>query len=369
MDPNEQRAKAKTKQIFTSPLISGPGAPTDCCFKHCETKNKCGPIPCYTYKSRFHLVICLCMCAIALTLLFATIVPLVFHHLELEGIKEEVVIDSKSASSYDTWQSNYYGKGKKRMISYQIFIFNVQNPVEALAGEKPIVVQQGPYAFNQYFNKFDIHWSDDGDTVQYRLQTFYVFDQANSGPGLMDTDNVTLAYPSALGFEYLLGQIPIDAQELLDAAVETRINTKLDSIDAALDAAIKAVERNPLLSPEEKNATLAQLHALEDLVTVVRTGLIEYVEEAPAGTSLLKLILCTSLPAGNGVSLFYQTNPVNACESPPRPPLSLPSLHAPVPPLPARYILSPLPLLARLSLSHPHFCFCRLRLRKRSSQD
>lgn len=315
MDPNEQRAKASARQIFASPLISGPGDPTDCCFKHCETKKKCGSVPCYTYKSRFHLVVCLSMCAIALTLLFATIVPLVFHHLELEGIREEVVIDSRSASSYDTWQSNFYGKGKKRTISYQIFIFNVQNPVEALAGERPIVVQQGPYAFNQYFNKFDIRWTDDGDTVQYRLQTFYVFDKENSGPGLMDTDNVTLAYPSALGFEYILGQIPIEAQELLDAAVETGINSKLDQVDAAIDAAIKAVQRNPTLSPAEKNESLAQLYALEDLVTVVRDGLIDYVEEAPAGTTLLKLILCTSLPSGNGVSLFYQTNPVNACKS------------------------------------------------------
>lgn len=314
MDYQEQQAKATTRRLFESPLISSKTSSTDCCFKHCEVKGRCGSVPCYGYKSKFHFLIFLAMVGVASTLLFATIVPLVFHHLEYEGIREEVVIDSKSAQNYDTWQSNYYGGGKKRLISYEIFIFNVQNPVEALAGEKPIVVQQGPYAFNQYFNKFDIKWSDDGDTVQYRLQTFYIYDPVNSGPGLDQYDNVTLAYPSALGFEYLLQQIPISSQELLDAAIESLINTKLDSIDNAIDAAIRAVERNPLLTPEEKNKTLTELYALENLVAVVRAGLTEFVEEAPAGSSLLKIILCTSLPSGNGVSLFYQTNPVNACE-------------------------------------------------------
>jgi hypothetical protein len=327
MDHQDEQAKQATRQAFNRPLIgNGRGSPSDCCFKHCETKRKCGPIPLYTYKSRFHFVIFLALVAICLTLLFATVVPMVIHHLELEGIRDEVVIDSKSAANYDTWQSNFYGKGKKRDISYELYIFNVQNPVEALAGEKPVLVQLGPYAFNQYFNKFDVKWTDDGDTVQYRLQTFYVFNKAASGPGLLDTDNVTLAYPSALGFEYLLQQIPIDAQELLDAAVETRINTKLDSVDAAIDAAIRAVQRNPTLTPEEKNQTLTELYALEALVVVVRDGLTEYVEEAPAGTSLLKLILCTCLPAGNGVSLFWQTNPVDACEPCPSPPPSPSSL-------------------------------------------
>lgn len=269
MDYRDQQAKDSTRQLFLT--NNNENKTNDCCFKHCyKTSKKCGPISFYTYKSRFHLLVCLAMGAIVTTLLFATIIPLIFHHLEVEGIRQEVVIDSKNAKSYNTWQSNIYGKGKKRQISYQIFIFNVQNPVQALAGEKPILVQLGPYAFNQYFNKFDIKWTDDGDTVQYRLQTFYVFDKANSGPGLLDTDNVTLAYPSALGFEYLLQQIPISAQTLLDAAVETRVNSKLDSIDAAIDAKIAAVQKNPFLSPEEKNQTLTQLYALENLVLIVR---------------------------------------------------------------------------------------------------
>lgn len=268
MNLRDEQAKNTTRELFLT--NSNNNKNKDCCFKHCSKSSSCGPIPCYSYKSRFHLLVCLSISAIVITLLFAIIIPLIFHHLEVAGIREEVVIDSKSANNYNTWQSNFYGKGKKRDINYQLFIFNVQNPVEALAGQKPILVQLGPYAFNQYFNKFDIKWTDDGDTVQYRLQTFYVFNKDNSGPGLLDTDNVTLAYPSALGFEYLLQQIPISAQELLDAAVETRIYSKLDAIDSAIDAKIAAVQKNPFLSPEEKNQTLTQLYALENLVLIIR---------------------------------------------------------------------------------------------------
>ena len=50
-------------------------------------------------------------------------------------------------------QSNYYGSGDKTAISYKIYIFDVQNVAELLNGSRPVVVEQGPYAFHEYFNK------------------------------------------------------------------------------------------------------------------------------------------------------------------------------------------------------------------------
>ena len=107
--------------------------------------------------------------------------------------------------------------------------------MEALRGERPVLVQRGPYGFMNYFNKFDVQWSHDGDTVQYRLQTFYVYSTERSAPGVSPDDNVTLGYPSALGFEYLLQEIPVSAQELLDAALTSKINSKLDTFSAQTD--------------------------------------------------------------------------------------------------------------------------------------
>lgn len=253
----------------TDPFTSS-SSPTLCCFDHCiENRVCCNKILCFHFKSKFHRIVWISMLLILLCLLFALIVPLIFYTLEIAGIHDEIVIDSEQAPSYNLWQSNFYGHGEKRDIFYDVYIFDVQNPVSALRGERPILVQRGPYAFMNYFNKFDIKWSHDGDTVQYRLQTFYIFNSERSGPGLQPTDNVTLGYPSALGFEYLLQQIPISAQELLDAALTSKINEKLDAIDEIIQIRIQAVIDNPFMDPVTKNETLTKLYHLDTLINVI----------------------------------------------------------------------------------------------------
>lgn len=253
----------------SSPTDSPEGPPL-CCFDHCIEHRFCDQkLLCFRFKSKFHRIVWISMVLILLCLLFALIVPLVFYTLEIDGIHDEIVIDSEHAASYNLWQSNFYGHGEKRPIYYDLYIFDVQNPVSALRGEKPILVQRGPYAFMNYFNKFDIQWSHDGDTVQYRLQTFYIFNVERTGPGLSPTDNVTLGYPSGLGFEYLLQQIPISAQELLDAALTTKINEKLDAIDEIIQTRIQAVIDNPFMDPVTKNETLTKLYHLDTLINVI----------------------------------------------------------------------------------------------------
>ena len=97
------------------------------------------------------------------------------------GIYDAVVIDSTSSSSYDAWQSNYFGAGDKTDIYYDVYMFDLQNHDEALNGAKPVVVEKGPYSFKKYFNKFDISWSDGGDIVTFNTQNFFVFDEERSG--------------------------------------------------------------------------------------------------------------------------------------------------------------------------------------------
>jgi hypothetical protein len=222
-----------------------------------------------TFRSPFHRLVCLSMCLVIACLVFSTAVPLVFYRLEILGVADEIVIDSTSSPSYGLWQSNFYGNGEKRDVYYDIYIFNVENPVEALAGEKPVLTQRGPYGFYQYFNKYEIKWTDDGDTVQYRLQTFYVFSPERTGPGLQLDDKVTLGYPSALGFEYLLKEIPISAEELLDAALTSAINSKLDLIDEIIQIRIQAVIDNPFMDDATKNATLTKLYRADALINVI----------------------------------------------------------------------------------------------------
>ena len=89
-----------------------------------------------------------------------------------------------------------------------------------MKGEKPLLVEVGPYVYNEYFQKFDIKWTDGGDTVTYNTWKYYVFDQSKSGPGLTENDEITLPYPSVIGFEYLLDSLPPSINTVLDAKIQ-----------------------------------------------------------------------------------------------------------------------------------------------------
>jgi hypothetical protein len=270
-EPIHDRYHHLLPETYTpEPTYSPNSPPPLCCFNHCQENKVCwDKVTWFTFKSHFHRLVWILVVLILLSLLFAVVIPLVFYHLEVGGIRDEIVIDSTSAPSYGLWQSNFYGHGEKRDIFYDLYVFDVQNPVGALRGEKPILVQRGPYGFMNYFNKFDVQWSHDGDTVQYRLQTFYVYSAERSAPGVSPDDNITLGYASALGFEYILQEIPISAQELLDAALTSKINSKLDAIDEIIQTRIQAVIDNPFMDPVTKNETLTKLYHLDTLIQVI----------------------------------------------------------------------------------------------------
>jgi len=108
-------------------------------------------------------------------------------------------------------------------LKYNLYYFEVQNRAEALQGQRPKLMQVGPYAYDEYYLKFDIVFSDGGDTVSYNTQKYYLFNQEETGPGLTQSDQITLPYAVVVGFEFLLQQVPTTAQELLQAALEVRV--------------------------------------------------------------------------------------------------------------------------------------------------
>ena len=55
-------------------------------------------------------------------------------------------------------------------IKYGVYFFEVQNLNDVLNGARPKLVQKGPYAYDEYYVKFDITWTDGGDTVTYGTQ-------------------------------------------------------------------------------------------------------------------------------------------------------------------------------------------------------
>jgi hypothetical protein len=252
-------------------------------------------------------------CCIVFLLLLGVIAPLILNGLVYSGIRDAVVIDSVDASSYDVWQSNFFGDADdddKPIVHYDVYLFDLQNEHAALNGSRPIVSERGPYAFLEYYNKFDITWGDDGDTVTFNSQKFFIFNPERTGTGLSLDDQIKLTYPTALGFQFLLQEIPEAADAALDAALEGAIDSKLLAIEQTIEDREEAIINNPIMTPEQKNASLAELEQLDALVEVVRVGLDRYIESAAPGDSLLKLLLCGYNP--DRVSPFWTTDPISA---------------------------------------------------------
>jgi hypothetical protein len=80
----------------------------------------------------------------------------------------------------------------------------------------------GPYAYDEYFEKFDIVWTDDGDTVTYQTYRYYLFNQERSGPGLTPRDKIRMPYPTVSGFQYIIQEVPLDKKVMVDIAINVR---------------------------------------------------------------------------------------------------------------------------------------------------
>ena len=107
-------------------------------------------------------------------------------------------------------------------IKYELYYFECQNLADALQGARPQLIQRGPYGYDEYYVKFDIVFSDGGDTVTYGTQKYYIFNQDETGAGLFAADKLLLPYSTVAGFEYLLSTIPVEDQVLLDVALDVR---------------------------------------------------------------------------------------------------------------------------------------------------
>jgi hypothetical protein len=131
-----------------------------CCFK-------CTSLHCYKFKRTEHCCFFGVFVMMMTALFMSVILPLIVYQLADDLISSEVVIDSAEAPNYKQWQTNAHGVGfRKSKIFYDLYYFDIQNAADILNGAKPIVTEIGPFCYNEYYYKFDIHWSDEGDTVQ-----------------------------------------------------------------------------------------------------------------------------------------------------------------------------------------------------------
>ncbi|CAD1478955.1 unnamed protein product [Heterotrigona itama] len=67
-------------------------------------------------------------------------------------------------------------------LDFKIYLFNVTNPMEITAGEKPIVEEVGPFFYDEYKHKENLVDREEDDSLEYNLKNVWHFNPSLSSP-------------------------------------------------------------------------------------------------------------------------------------------------------------------------------------------
>ncbi|KAL4004813.1 tudor domain-containing protein 1/4/6/7 [Sarotherodon galilaeus] len=99
----------------------------------------------------------------------------VFPHLVQSMVKKQVVLKN-GTDAFEAW------KDPPAYIYMQFYFFNLTNPQEVLDGERPAVVEIGPYTYREYRPMEQIDFQDNGTKVTAVNTKTYIF-QRNMSRG------------------------------------------------------------------------------------------------------------------------------------------------------------------------------------------
>ncbi|KAH3692244.1 lysosome membrane protein 2-like isoform X2 [Dreissena polymorpha] len=92
-------------------------------------------------------------------------------------------ITLKNNATFNNWVTN------PTPIYFQIWVWDLQNPLEVKQGLRPALAQKGPYTYRENRHKINVTFHDNNGTVTYREDKYYIFDRDLSvGP---ETDTFT----------------------------------------------------------------------------------------------------------------------------------------------------------------------------------
>eukprot|EP01087_Luapelamoeba_hula_P015061 TRINITY_DN4467_c1_g1_i1.p1 TRINITY_DN4467_c1_g1~~TRINITY_DN4467_c1_g1_i1.p1 ORF type:complete len:777 (+),score=97.03 TRINITY_DN4467_c1_g1_i1:148-2478(+) len=118
-----------------------------------------------------------------------------------DGIYDTIIVDSKDASGYQSWEDNY--DHDHPLLYEQFFLYNLTNLAEIHAGTntKIKVKQMGPYTYVAKKLKIDVEFMDHGNKVGYGMWNTFYFRPDLSCAGCTQEDvihNINPAYLAAV---------------------------------------------------------------------------------------------------------------------------------------------------------------------------
>ncbi|MFX1408261.1 MAG: hypothetical protein ACFFBW_15025 [Promethearchaeota archaeon] len=136
-----------------------------------------------------------------------------------KGVADYVKVPHPHSSEYDEWVSNDYDDAPEYYRTY--YLWDLTNPDEFLAGNKPIYQEVGPFVFREIITKYDIDWSDDKEEVAYKEYSTY-YQVSNPKISEVNITNINPAYLGALTLsggedsDFIRLMIPIVLSEIKD---------------------------------------------------------------------------------------------------------------------------------------------------------
>ncbi|KAL0965973.1 hypothetical protein UPYG_G00288920 [Umbra pygmaea] len=92
----------------------------------------------------------------------------VFQNVLYAKIKEEIVLRN-GTSAFDVWEN------PPAPVFMQFYFFNVTNPSEILKGERPAVIEVGPYTYREFRPMERVHFLENGTKVSAVNTKTYLF--------------------------------------------------------------------------------------------------------------------------------------------------------------------------------------------------
>ncbi|XP_016325649.1 lysosome membrane protein 2-like [Sinocyclocheilus anshuiensis] len=109
------------------------------------------------------------LCVLLLIAGIAMALAQVFQKLINNTIKEQVVLEN-GTEAFSVWRD------PPPPVYMQFYFFNLTNPAEVLEGDKPFVLQIGPYTYREYRPKEEVKFMDNGTRVAAVNPKTYVFE-------------------------------------------------------------------------------------------------------------------------------------------------------------------------------------------------
>ncbi|XP_062870019.1 scavenger receptor class B member 1 isoform X2 [Trichomycterus rosablanca] len=129
-----------------------------------------------------------------------------------DQIVKNVEINPKNDLSYTMW------KDIPVPFFMSVYFFNILNPEEILAGEKPMVQQKGPYVYRENRWKDNITFHDN-KTVSYREYRQYFFEESMSVSN--ESDVITIPNMLVLGASVMMEKSPYPLRVLMSSTFKT----------------------------------------------------------------------------------------------------------------------------------------------------